>query len=63
MQKIKEEGFWAGIAYIPVLPFLSDSEEKLDEIDKECKRLCHQKNIKKSLKKNQGGCVRNMELK
>ena len=32
MQKIKEEGLLAGISYIPVLPFLSDSEEKLDEM-------------------------------
>jgi len=29
LQKIKEVGFYAGIAYIPVLPFISDSDEQL----------------------------------
>lgn len=32
MQKCKEEGFLTGICFIPVLPFLSDSEEELDEM-------------------------------
>ncbi len=31
MQKCKEEGFFTGICFIPVLPFLSDSEEQLEE--------------------------------
>ncbi len=30
--KVKEEGFLAGISFIPVLPFISDSEEQLDEM-------------------------------
>ena len=29
LQKIKEAGFYASIAYIPVLPFISDSDEQL----------------------------------
>ncbi len=37
LQKIKEEGFFAGIAYIPVLPFISDSYEKLEEMIKTAK--------------------------
>jgi DNA repair photolyase len=32
VQKCKEEGFLVGVDYIPVLPFLSDSEEKLDDM-------------------------------
>lgn len=32
MQKCKEEGFLTGVCCIPVLPYLSDSEEKLDEM-------------------------------
>ncbi|WP_290596483.1 MULTISPECIES: SPL family radical SAM protein [unclassified Archaeoglobus] len=32
MQKCKEEGFLTGVCFIPVLPFLSDSEEELDEM-------------------------------
>ncbi|MCL0059969.1 radical SAM protein [Dehalococcoidia bacterium] len=31
MKKCKEEGFFTGVCFIPVLPFLSDSEEQLDE--------------------------------
>ncbi|HOC52524.1 MAG TPA: radical SAM protein [Caldisericia bacterium] len=31
MKKCKEEGFFTGICFIPVLPFLSDSEEQLDK--------------------------------
>jgi len=31
MKRCKEEGFFTGICFIPVLPFLSDSEEQLDE--------------------------------
>jgi len=30
MKKCKEEGFFSGICFIPVLPFLSDSEEELE---------------------------------
>jgi len=110
MKKCKEKGFFTGICFIPVLSFLSDSEEQVEETIKTVKEygadfilvgdltlfgkgpadcetlyykflekyypelvpkykslyrifLHHQKNIKKSLKKNQGGCVRNMELK
>jgi len=37
MQKCKEEGFFAGISYIPVLPYLSDSEEELDNMIKTAK--------------------------
>ncbi len=29
---VREMGFYAGIAYIPVLPFISDSEEQLEEM-------------------------------
>ena len=32
LQRVKEEGFCAGVAYIPVLPFISDSDEHLDEM-------------------------------
>lgn len=32
MKKCKEQGFLAGINYIPVLPFLSDSDSQLDEM-------------------------------
>ncbi|MCD6458404.1 MAG: hypothetical protein J7K82_06090 [Thermoproteales archaeon] len=35
--KVKEEGLYAGIAYIPVLPFISDSMEKLEEMIKTAK--------------------------
>lgn len=34
MKKCKEEGLFAGICYIPVLPFLSDSEEQIEEMIK-----------------------------
>jgi len=34
LQKVKEDGFYAGIAYIPVLPFISDSDEQLEEMIK-----------------------------
>ncbi len=37
--KIKEMGFYAGIAYIPVLPFISDSEEQLEEMVKMAREL------------------------
>ena len=37
MQKCKQEGFLVGVNYIPVLPFLSDSEEDLDEMIKTAK--------------------------
>lgn len=32
MQKCKEQGFLVGVNYIPVLPFLSDSDSQLDEM-------------------------------
>ncbi|HEC76318.1 MAG TPA: radical SAM protein [Thermoplasmatales archaeon] len=31
MRKCKEEGFFTGVCFIPVLPFLSDSSEQLEE--------------------------------
>ncbi|MBI4744444.1 MAG: radical SAM protein [Actinobacteria bacterium] len=37
MQKFKEEGFFVGVNFIPVLPFLSDSEEQLDEMIRQAK--------------------------
>jgi len=37
MLKCKQEGFLVGVNYIPVLPFLSDSEEDLDEMIKTAK--------------------------
>jgi DNA repair photolyase len=37
MQKCKKAGFLTGAALIPVLPYLSDSEEKLDEMIKTAK--------------------------
>ena len=37
MQKCKEEGFFTGISYIPVLPYLSDSEVELDNMMKTAK--------------------------
>jgi DNA repair photolyase len=32
MKKCKEQGFLVGVNYIPVLPFLSDSDSQLDEM-------------------------------
>jgi len=37
MKKCKEKGFFTGVCYIPVLPFLSDSEEELDRTIKTVK--------------------------
>jgi len=37
MQKCKENGFFTGVAYIPVLPFISDDEEQLEEMIKTAK--------------------------
>jgi len=37
MRKCREEGFFAGISYIPVLPFISDSDEELDNMIKTAK--------------------------
>ncbi|MHA1836257.1 MAG: radical SAM protein [Candidatus Odinarchaeia archaeon] len=37
MQKCKREGFLVGVSFIPVLPFLSDSEEQLDKMIKTAK--------------------------
>ena len=37
LQKVKEAGFYAGIAYIPVLPFISDSAKQLEEMIKVAK--------------------------
>jgi DNA repair photolyase len=34
MQRCKENGFFTGVAYIPVLPFISDAEEQLEEMIK-----------------------------
>lgn len=31
VKRCKEEGFFAGVCFIPVLPFLSDSEEEIEE--------------------------------
>ncbi|MGQ4891576.1 MAG: SPL family radical SAM protein [Candidatus Njordarchaeia archaeon] len=32
MKKFRREGFLAGISYVPTLPFISDSDEKLEEM-------------------------------
>ncbi len=37
MKKCKEQGFFVGVNLIPVLPYLSDTEEKLDEMIKTAK--------------------------
>jgi len=37
MKKCKEKGFFTGVCFIPVLPFLSDSEEQLEEMIKTVK--------------------------
>ena|GEM_PF-6568964 len=37
MEKCKEEGFFTGICFTPVLPFLSDSEEQLEKTIKTAK--------------------------
>jgi DNA repair photolyase len=37
MKKCREEGFLTGVCYIPVLPFISDREEQLDEMIKVAK--------------------------
>jgi DNA repair photolyase len=37
MKKCGEEGFLAGVCYIPVLPFISDTEEQLDGMIKAAK--------------------------
>jgi DNA repair photolyase len=34
MKKCREEGFLTGVCYIPVLPFISDTEEQLDKMIK-----------------------------
>jgi DNA repair photolyase len=39
LQKVKNAGFYAGIAYIPVLPFLSDYDEQLEEMIKIAKEF------------------------
>ena len=39
LRELKKKGFYAGIAYIPVLPFLSDSDEELEEMVKTAKKL------------------------
>ncbi len=31
MKRCKDEGFFTGVSFIPVLPFLSDSEEQIEE--------------------------------
>lgn len=37
LRKCREEGLFAGVAYIPVLPYLSDGEEELEEMVKTAK--------------------------
>jgi DNA repair photolyase len=37
MKKCREEGFLTGVCYIPVLPFISDTEEELDRMIKTAK--------------------------
>lgn len=37
LEKVKDKGFHAGIAFIPVLPFISDSDEALEEFVKTAK--------------------------
>jgi len=37
MKRCKEEGFFTGVCFIPVLPFLSDSEEQIEETIKTVK--------------------------
>jgi DNA repair photolyase len=37
MKKCREEGFLTGVCYIPTLPFISDTEEQLDEMIKTAK--------------------------
>jgi len=37
--RVKEAGFYAGIAYIPVLPFISDSDKQLEEMIKTAKEF------------------------
>jgi DNA repair photolyase len=37
MEKCKEEGFLTGVCYIPVLPFISDTDEQLDKMIKTAK--------------------------
>jgi DNA repair photolyase len=37
MKKCREEGFLTGVCYIPVLPFISDTEEQLDKMIKTAK--------------------------
>jgi len=39
LQKVEEQGFYAGVAYIPVLPFISDSNEQIDEMIKIAKEF------------------------
>lgn len=39
LQKLREAGFHAGVAYIPVLPFLSDTDEQLEEMVKAAKEF------------------------
>jgi len=37
LKKCQEKGFLVGVNYIPVLPFLSDSDRQLDEMIKTAK--------------------------
>ena len=39
LQKVKEAGFYAGVAFIPVLPFISDSTEQIEEMIKMAKEF------------------------
>ena len=37
LSRVREEGFCAGVAFVPTLPFISDSKEALDEMAKAAK--------------------------
>ena len=39
LQRMKEAGFYTGIAFIPVLPFISDSAEQIEEMIKAAKEF------------------------
>ena len=39
LQELKEEGFYAGIAYMPILPYISDSDEELETMVQTAKEL------------------------
>jgi len=39
LEKVKDAGFYAGIAYMPVLPYISDSDDQLMEMIKTAKEF------------------------